>query len=67
MRRALAIFEKSLGGDHPNTKTVRKNYEMFKAEMAAKGGGRRRSLAGPATAAPAAGEQGGFLGWLRGR
>ena len=25
MRRALAIFEASLGADHPNTRTVREN------------------------------------------
>ena len=39
--RAVAIFEKSLGPDHPNTKKVRENYEVLKAEMAAKAAGRR--------------------------
>ena len=32
-RRAVEIFEKSLGADHPNTQTVRKNYELLLAEM----------------------------------
>jgi len=26
---ALAIFEQSLGIDHPNTVTVRENYQLF--------------------------------------
>ncbi|MBC8472585.1 MAG: tetratricopeptide repeat protein [Planctomycetes bacterium] len=30
MRRALEIFEKSLGPDHPNTQTVRGNLESLK-------------------------------------
>ncbi|MEK7727705.1 MAG: tetratricopeptide repeat protein [candidate division KSB1 bacterium] len=32
-RRALEIFEKSLGTDHPNTQTIRKNYALLLAEM----------------------------------
>ena len=36
---ALAVAEKSLGGDHPTTRVIRENYEGLKAEMAAKGGG----------------------------
>ena len=31
MRRALAIFEKSLGADHPNTVTVRENLAALEA------------------------------------
>ncbi len=30
MRRALAIFEKSLGAEHPSTVTVRENLERFR-------------------------------------
>jgi len=30
MRRALEIFEKSLGPDHPRTQTVRENLEALK-------------------------------------
>jgi len=29
MRRALAIFETSLGPDHPNTQTVRSNLAIL--------------------------------------
>ena len=39
-QRAVAILEKSLGADHPNTKMGRENYEGLKAEMAAKGDGK---------------------------
>jgi tetratricopeptide (TPR) repeat protein len=28
-QEALAIFEQSLGIDHPNTVTVRENYQLF--------------------------------------
>jgi hypothetical protein len=31
--RAIAIFRKSLGDDHPNTRTVRKNLEGLIEEM----------------------------------
>ncbi len=33
MRRALAILQQSLGDQHPNTITVRKNYDRLLAEM----------------------------------
>ena len=33
MRRALEIFEASLGADHPNTVIVRKNLESLLDEM----------------------------------
>ena len=35
MRRALAIFEESLGAEHPSTKTVRENLEALLAELEA--------------------------------
>ena len=35
MRRALAIFEASLGVDHPSTTTVRKNLAILLEEIAA--------------------------------
>ena len=38
MRRALAIFEKSLGPDHPNTVTVRNNLAALEAALAEGGG-----------------------------
>jgi len=31
-RRALGIFEDSLGADHPSTVTVRENQEIFMEE-----------------------------------
>ena len=37
MRRALAIFEKSLGPDHPSTVTARENLAALKAALG-KGG-----------------------------
>ncbi len=36
--RAMAIFETSLGPDHPHTKTVKANYERFKAKRGDKEG-----------------------------
>jgi hypothetical protein len=33
MRRALAILEKSLGPDHPNTVIVRNNLAALKAAL----------------------------------
>jgi hypothetical protein len=33
MRRALAIFEKSLGPDHPNTVRVRNNLAALEAVL----------------------------------
>jgi len=33
-KRALEIAEKTLGKDHPSTKTFRENYELMKKEMA---------------------------------
>ena len=33
MRRALAIFEKSLGPDHPNTVIVRNNLAGLEAAL----------------------------------
>ncbi len=33
MRRALEILTKSLGTDHPNTATVRKNFVALFREM----------------------------------
>ena len=38
-KRAVSVFDKSFGPDHPHTKTVRENYELLKAEVAAKGDG----------------------------
>lgn len=35
--QALAIFEARLGGEHPNTRTVRENLEVLKAQLAADG------------------------------
>jgi hypothetical protein len=35
MRRAVEIFERSLGPDHPSTRTVKRNLEILLAEMAA--------------------------------
>jgi hypothetical protein len=34
MRRALAIFEASLGPDHPNTQKVQSNLDALLAAMA---------------------------------
>ena len=42
MRRALAIFEKSLGADHPNTVSVRENLAALLAQR-----GRASSAASP--------------------
>jgi hypothetical protein len=36
-RRALAIAEKALGRDHPNTKTCAENLALFLAERKASG------------------------------
>ena len=33
MRRAVAIFEASLGAEHPNTLTVKENYQLLLDEM----------------------------------
>jgi len=33
IRRALKIFEDSLGPDHPKTQTVRKNLEILQKEL----------------------------------
>ncbi len=33
MRRAVEIFEASLGPDHPNTKGVEQNYRLLLAEI----------------------------------
>ena len=33
LQRALAIREQALGPEHPNTKTVRKNYEYLLKKM----------------------------------
>ncbi len=38
MRRALAIFETSLGPDHPNTVTVRDNLAALEAALGKAGG-----------------------------
>ena len=38
MRRALAIFETSLGPDHPNTVTARNNLAALEAALAEGGG-----------------------------
>ena len=35
MERALRIFEDSLGPDHPNAQTVRKNLEILREEKKA--------------------------------
>jgi hypothetical protein len=35
MRRAVEIFETSLGVEHPNTKIVRRNLELLLQEIAA--------------------------------
>ena len=35
---AVEIMERVLGAEHPNTKIVRKNYEVLLAEMKEKGG-----------------------------
>ena len=35
MRRAVGIFEKSLGPEHPNTRAGKKNLELLLAEIAA--------------------------------
>jgi hypothetical protein len=34
-RSSLAILENTLGKDHPDTKLVRKNYELFLVKKAA--------------------------------
>jgi hypothetical protein len=39
MRRALAIFEESLGAEHPSTETVRGNLEALLAALAREGRG----------------------------
>ena len=31
--QALELFKKRLGEDHPNTKTVKQNYELMKQQM----------------------------------
>ena len=33
MRRALEIYEKSLGPDHPDTQTFRQNLEILQTEI----------------------------------
>jgi hypothetical protein len=32
-RRALEVFEKSLGPDHPKTQTVRTNLELLRRDL----------------------------------
>jgi hypothetical protein len=45
MRRALDIFERSLGPDHPSTKVVRENLEILvKAKLAPRSSARRQTL-----------------------
>ena len=35
--QAVHVITAALGADHPNTRTVRENYETFKANRAAAG------------------------------
>ncbi len=53
MRRALAIFEESLGAEHPSTKTVRGNLEALLAELAQSAVESEAPSAPPGAAAPA--------------
>ena len=78
MRRALAIFEASLGPDHPSTKTVRDNLAVLEAALrtaargaAASPGARLRPESGeaprPSVTAAVARPRRGLLGrWFGG-
>jgi len=37
MRRALAVFQTSLGDEHPSTQTVASNYALLRAACQAEG------------------------------
>ncbi len=41
---ALAIAERVLGKEHPNTKIFRENYQIFLEEKEGREGGRSRSM-----------------------